>query len=61
MSEDGYSATIDPRTVAIDDALHEIEHELHRHLRPVERIAITRALERLGEQWAWHGRRVEPW
>jgi hypothetical protein len=56
---DGYTASVDPRTLAIERALHDIEVELHHHLDPVERIAITRTLEQLADDVP--NRRREPW
>jgi len=46
-----WSSVVDPRAVAIDDVLAEIERELRRRLDPVERVAIAFALERFGDRW----------
>jgi hypothetical protein len=60
-ASEGYSRTVDPCAVALEDAVRIIERELHHHLDPVERIAVTLVLERFGESWAWHRRKLEPW
>jgi hypothetical protein len=49
---DAYGGSIDPRMLAIEVAVCEIASELGRHLCPLERIAITRALEGLADNLA---------
>lgn len=59
---DGYGGQIDARTLAIEQALDAIEHELARHIirfSAVERIAIERVLERLADDVP--NKRMEPW
>jgi len=47
----GWKKVVDPRAVALDNALAEIERELRRRLDPVERVAIAFALERFAASW----------
>jgi hypothetical protein len=47
----GWERAVDPRAVALDNALAEIERELRRRLDPVERVAIAFALERFAASW----------
>ena len=56
---DGAERTAHVLTLAIEHAMHDIEVELHHHLDPVERIAITRVLEQLADDVP--NRRREPW
>ena len=46
------SHAIDPRTIAIEQALRTIEAELHQRLDAVQRITVERALERLADDAA---------
>ena len=50
----GWKKVVDPRAVALDNALAEIERELCRRLDPVERVAIAFALERFANRWPRH-------
>ena len=53
-----WSRVVDPRAVAVETTLAEIERELRRHLDPVERVAITFVLERFVERWPRERRRA---
>lgn len=45
-----------PHTEAIDHALAQIERELGRRLPAVDRAAVVRILEELGDAWSYHDR-----
>jgi len=45
---------IDPRTVAIEEAVQRIERELQQRFDAVQRIAIANVLEGLADEAAWH-------
>jgi hypothetical protein len=51
-----YSATISPQDCAVEHALERIERELGHRMDAVERVAVTRVLEELGDAWAYHRR-----
>lgn len=40
-----------PRTVVLEQALHELERELRRPLNAIERPAVIRVLERFADDW----------
>lgn len=54
--EEGYQATVNPRTLAVEHALSMIERELGTRLDAVQRAAVTRTLEAFGDDWAYHDR-----
>jgi hypothetical protein len=57
MANDSYQgATISPLDCAVEHALERIERELAHRMDAVERVAVTRVLEELGDAWAYHGR-----
>jgi hypothetical protein len=53
----GYSTVPDTRTLAIEDALRDMDRELHEPLTVHERIVVMHVLERLVDRTARHERR----
>jgi hypothetical protein len=56
MANDNYIGAVSPQDRAVEHALERIERELAHRMDAVERVAVTRVLEELGDAWAYHGR-----
>lgn len=51
-----YGHPVNPLDVALEHAMAQIERELAHRLDAVERVAVARVLQHLGDEWAYHSR-----